>query len=261
MIKFFSKLPFLKRLIPSFGTRFLKLIGKNRGYFKIRKIYFFLDFLDPVDRQIIIHEEYEDDQVSFLEDQIRKNYFSYFLDIGANSGYYSFYLAGKFKSLKIKAFEPNIDAFNKFNKTLEKNSFKNIEIFNFGLSDNKRKVKMKSMIKHGYAHTNSAIIDFPQENSNKHLKIFDAKLRVGDDFLRFKNKKLSIKIDVEGHELSTLRGLVNNLNQNKCLILIEIGKEKFNEVNNFLNRNNFIKIFKSKHRLDYVYTNFNSLNN
>ena len=120
---------------------------------------------------------------------------------------------------------------------------------------------MKSMIKHGYAHTNSAIIDFPQENSNKHLKIFDAKLRVGDDFLRFKNKKLSIKIDVEGHELSTLRGLVNNLNQNKCLILIEIGKEKFNEVNNFLNRNNFIKIFKSKHRLDYVYTNFNSLNN
>jgi len=46
------------------------------------------------------------------------------------------------------------------------------------------------------------------------------------------------------------------LNQNKCLILIEIENEKFSEVNNFLNKNSFHKIFKSKYRSDYIYSNF-----
>ena len=54
MIEFFAKFPILKRLIPSVGIKVLKILKKNRGYFKIRDIYFYLDFLDPIDRQIII---------------------------------------------------------------------------------------------------------------------------------------------------------------------------------------------------------------
>ena len=62
MIKFLVKLPILKRLIPSIGIRLLSLIKKNRGYFKINNIKMFLDFLDPIDRQIILTEEYENDE-------------------------------------------------------------------------------------------------------------------------------------------------------------------------------------------------------
>ena len=261
MIKFLAKLPFFKRLIPSIGTRVLKFLGKNRDYFNIGNIYFFLDFLDPVDRQIIINKNYEHDQVTFLENQMSNDFFSYFLDIGANSGYYSFYFGNKFKKLKILAFEPNIDAFNKFNKTLLKNSFPNVQIFNFGLSDLEKKVKMKSLIRHGYPHTNSTIFDGTHNFDVENYKIFDAQVKVGDNFFKFKNEKISIKIDVEGHELYTLKGLINNLNQNKCLILIEIGNIKFNEVNNFFKKNNFKKIFKSKYRLDYIYSNFNYVAN
>ena len=53
----------------------------------------------------------------------RLEQFQNFLDIGANSGYYSFYFANKFKNLKVYSFEPNIDAYNKFKKTFLKNSF------------------------------------------------------------------------------------------------------------------------------------------
>lgn len=257
MIKFLSKLPVFKRLISSLGTRILKFLGKNRDYFNIGNVIFFLDYLDPIDRQIIIDKNYEHDQVTFLENEMSKDFFSYFLDIGANSGYYSFYFANKFKKLKIKAFEPNIDALNKFNKTLVKNSFQNIEIFNFGLSDLEKKVKMKSLIRRGYSHTNSTILDGSHNFDIENYKIFDAQVKAGDTFLKLKNEKISIKIDVEGHEFYTLKGLVNNLNQNKCLILIEIGNNKFNEVNNFFYKNNFKKIFKSKYRLDYIYSNFN----
>ena len=139
MIEYFAKLSFLKRFISSIGKRTLKILGKNRGYFNINGIYFFLDFLDPIDREIIINKKYEHDQVMFIENEMKKNLFSYFLDIGSNSGYYSFYFANKFKNLKILSFEPNFDAFYKLKKTLKKNSFNNIKIFNFGLSNQKKK--------------------------------------------------------------------------------------------------------------------------
>ena len=70
------------------------------------------------------------------------------------------------------------------------------------------------------------------------------------------SKKLLIKIDVEGHEINILKGLIKNLLNNKCLILTEISNEKFSEVSEFLIKNSFKQIFKSKYRSDYVYTNF-----
>ena len=87
-------------------------------------------------------------------------------------------------------------------------------------------------------------------------KIFETNLKVGDELLNYKNEKLCIKIDVEGHELSVLKGLAKNLKENKCLVLVESGDIKFGDVNNFLIKNNYKQIFKSKLRLDYVYSNF-----
>jgi hypothetical protein len=80
-------------------------------------------------------------------------------------------------------------------------------------------------------------------------------LRVGDEVIDLVEKKILIKIDVEGHELSVLDGLKVLLNKNKCMILIEIGDEKFEEVNKYLIEKNFKINFKSKYRLDYVYSN------
>ena len=256
MINFLIKFPILKRLIPSLGMRILRFFNKNRGYFQIEDINFFLDFLDPIDRQIIIYKNYEYDQVSFLENQIKKYSFDYFFDIGANSGYYSFYFANKFKHLKIKAFEPNQDALNKFKKTLNKNFFANIDIFNFGLSDQERNVKFFSLNTHNYTHSNSVILENLDIKDKENCKIFEAPVKSGDKLFYFKNKKLLFKIDVEEHEIYTLKGLIKNLSNNKCLILIEISDKKFNTVHNFLYKNNFKQIFKSKYRLDYVYSNF-----
>ena len=93
MIRFLLKLPIFKRIIPSLSTKFFKFFKKNRNYFKIKNINFYLDFLDPIDRHIILYQEYESDQVFFLEEKMSQNSFAYFLDIGSNSGYYSFYFA------------------------------------------------------------------------------------------------------------------------------------------------------------------------
>ena len=46
------------------------------------------------------------------------------------------------------------------------------------------------------------------------MKLF----KVGDEMINYQNEKICIKIDVEGHEINVLKGLINNLSQNKCLI-------------------------------------------
>ena len=253
-MKFLLNLPIFKRLIPSIGIRVLKLLKRNKGFYKINNILFYLDFLDPIDRKIILYKEYEHDAVSFLEEKFTQHSISNFLDIGANSGYFSFYFANKFNNLKVKAFEPNIDAFEKFKKTLIKNSFNDVEIFNYGLSDVEKKVKMITWYKHGHAKTNLVILEDNFNTNNS--KIYETDLKVGDEVLNFKNEKLCIKIDVEGHELSVLKGLAKNLRENKCVILIETGDVKFKAVNDFLIKNNYKQLFKSKFRIDYIYSNF-----
>ena len=253
MIKFFLDLPIFKRLIPSIGIKLLKLLNKNKGYYKIKDILFYLDFLDPIDRKIILYNEYESDSVNFLENLFNQHSISHFLDIGANSGYYSIYFANKFKDLKVKAYEPNVVAFEKLKKTLSKCSLKNLEIFNYGLSNIEKKVKMITWYKHGYAKTNSVILEEFHDTNNS--KIFETDLKVGDQLLNYKNEKICFKIDVEGHELSVLKGLSKNLKENKCIILVESGDIKFRDVNNFLIENNYKQIFKSNLRLDYVYSN------
>jgi len=112
---------------------------------------------------------------------------------------------------------------------------------------------MITWYKHGYAKTNSII--FEDHHDKKDSKVFSATLKVGDEMINYQNEKICIKIDVEGHEISVLKGLINNLSQNKCLILIEIADDKFKFVNDFLVRNRYKMIFKSHFRLDYIYSN------
>ena len=89
---------------------------------------------------------------------------------------------------------------------------------------------MITWYKHGYAKTNSVILENNHDVNNS--KIFEANLKLWQTIC-YKNQKLCIKIDVEGHELSVLRGLAKNLKENKCLVLVESGDIKFGDVNNF----------------------------
>ena len=256
MINIISKIPILNKLISSLGVRLLKILNKNRGYYKINGINMFLDFLDPIDREIIITKEYEIKEISTLTKLIDDNKTNYFIDVGANCGFYSLNISLKYKDLNILAFEPNIDAYQKFNKTLEGNidKFQNIKIYNYGLSDKKSKLKMRSKIKHGYAQTGGSTIHHGE--IYKDVSIYYADFEPGDEKLKFVNSSLAIKIDVEGHELSVLLGLKKILTNNKCILQIEIFNDNFEKTNNFLLNNNFKKISEIKSNINNIYKNY-----
>ena len=257
------KFLFLKRLIPSISRRILKLLKKNRGIFRVKNTKMFLDFLDSSDRRIILNQEIDVEQISILNELIKKHSVIYFFDVGANCGYYSITLAKNFKNLKILAFEPNNDAYFKFNKTLNINPDLSDRIIlnNYGLSNKNLKQPLKSLIKFGYPQTGgSTVNNYYQIN----FKTQEANFKIGDEEFNIQGSIIAFKIDVEGHEINVLNGIKQLLNNNKCVIQIEIFDKHFEQVNKFLTEKKFYQIAKAKHITvfselftvsDYFYTN------
>ena len=176
--------------------------------------------------------------------------------MGANCGYYSLKISKEIPSIKILSFEPNIEAYTKFRKTLIKNLdlSKKIKLENFGLSDQSAKLKMQSMLKFGYAQTGGAsVID---KNSDTKNFTFYANFKVGDDYIKLTDEKISIKIDVEGHELNVLKGIQNTIKKNHCILQIEIFRKNFFDVNNFLSSLGYKIFYEVKNRSNYFYKNF-----
>jgi predicted O-methyltransferase YrrM len=66
----------------------------------------FLDFLDPIDREIILFQEFEKLEINYLLDQFKNLNVQYFLDIGSNCGYYSIIIAQECPEIRIFTYEP-----------------------------------------------------------------------------------------------------------------------------------------------------------
>lgn len=243
------------KIITSLKIRILKLLKKNRGYFTINKIKMFLDYLDPIDREIIEHHKFEEKEIRFLLKNIQENNISYFVDVGANCGYYSIKLANKIENLKIKAFEPNEEAYYKFDKTLKINPLlaNQIKLNNYGLSNHSKILEMTSLEKFGYLQTGGSTVINPNEKHSINTKLFKANFMKGDDEIDFENKNVCIKIDVEGHEHQVLEGLENTLKKNKIVLQVEIVNQNFQKVNKLLNSFDFKFFNKIMGRADWIY--------
>ena len=256
MIKYFIKFSFIRKLITSLGVRLLKLLKINEGCFNIDGLKMYLNFLDPIDRIIILNKTYETEELNILSRVIENHSIKKFIDIGANCGFYSFKFAKK--KLNVLAFEPNSDAFQKMKNTINKNFYLNnyVKIFPFGISDTNSNLKMVSMIKHGYVQTGGSGVLGKRNFDNSKFKIYDANFKIGDEVLTFKNEKIAIKIDVEGHELNVLKSITNLLKYNNCVIQIEIFDENFDKINNYLLKNNYKQFDQYKKRYNFFYSNF-----
>lgn len=256
MLSKLIKLPIFKRIIPSLGIHIMKLLKKNKGYFKINNIAMYLDFLDPIDREIILYKKYEDEEIKYLIILIRKYSVTKFFDVGSNCGYYSIRLINEFPKLEITAFEPNKEAYLKFNKTIKKNSdfLGKIKIKNFGLSNKNSVLKMKFLKKNGYNQTGgSSVVD---DNDYIGTNTFLANFKTGDSVLNLKNQILCFKIDVERHEFDVLSGLNNVFKENKIILLIEIYEKNFYKCNSFLKKLGFELNKSIQNRSNYFYKNF-----
>lgn len=251
-----------KKLLTSIKIRIYKIFKKNRGYFNIAGKKMFLDFLDPIDREIITNQKYEEREINILKKLYHEHKYEYFLDVGANCGYYCIKLSSEFNNLKLIAFEPNKEAFLKLSNTLDFNQKlkERIKIHNFGLSDSSSQLEMTSLEKFGYLQSGGSTIINKNEKKYIKTKIFLCDFKIGGEILNFKHKKICIKIDVEGHEYQVINGIKNLLKENKVIIQIEISEKNFEKVNKLLKDLKFIffeKIYgREKWIANYYYKNY-----
>jgi hypothetical protein len=105
-------------------------------------------------------------------------------------------------------------------------------------------------MKFGYVQTGGASVERSEGFAQT------ANFEAGDKILNFKNEAIAIKIDVEGHEVNVLKGLQNILENNKCILQVEIFKDKLDENVRFLLHLNYKLTFEIKERNNYFFSNF-----
>ena len=136
------------------------------------------------------------------------------IDIGANVGNHSIFFS-KF-SKNVYAFEPNEIIFQLLR--INTRNHKNIEIFNFGCSDIKQKLKAEIDQK----NWGSGRVSDSNDYSDNNYSISNFHLCPLDHLDEFKNLEIGlIKIDVEGHELPAMKGMTEILKKNKPVIVFE----------------------------------------
>ena len=249
-----SKIPFIKKIY----SRILNIILNSKKEFVVnfKNIRLFINIKDPIDKIIFYKNEYEEKQIKFLSDWIKKNKPNIFIDIGANFGVYSLRISKLFQMLKVIAFEPVLTTFNKLKMNIEINNLgKRIKTYNVGLSNSNGLKKMIAQKKNGYIQSGGFSFNIPKKIDNNHNIQYYKSIR-GDKILKLQKKKVVLKIDVEGYESKVLLGMKNLLKKNKVLLQIEIFDNNFKKVNKLLEKNKFKFVNKFKKTSDYFYINY-----
>ena len=158
-----------------------------------------------------------DAELLLLEFFLNKN--SVFFDIGTNKGEYAYYAEKLMNPKNIYLFEPE----KKLNKQLN-TIFSNCQVNNLALSDSKGTHQFKIPVINGVIDNclSSLEVDTKEDNETEAI-IYEVKTDTIDNFTKEKNIIHDlIKIDVEGHELSVLKGAENFISKHHPTLIIEI---------------------------------------
>lgn len=188
---------------------------------KFKRLYKFnlgMYFNDTLSNELAINGVFEEEELNLISSIIDKEIF---IDVGANIGNHTLYFRNSFN--KIYSFEPHPKTY----KLLQLNTedMPNIEIFNFGLSNLKKK---KNILFESVQ--NVAGEGFNDENNKGREVLFER----FDDLYDFKNLISFIKIDVEGNELDVLKSMKKNLENNSPIISLEFDMKNFNNNNEII---------------------------
>ena len=251
-----NKIPFIKKIYSRILNTIL-LNSKKEFVVSFKNIRLTINIKDPIDKIIFYKNGYEEEQIKFLSKWIKKNKPNIFIDIGANFGVYSLRISKLFQMLKVIAFEPVLSTFNKLKMNIKINNLeKRIKTYNMGLSNTNGIKKMIALKRKNYIQSGGFSFSIPKRKLTNEETIQCYKSIIGDEVLKFKKKRIVIKIDVEGYENKVLLGIKNLLNNNRILLQIEIFDNNFKKVNKFLLKKKFKLINKFNKTYDYFYINY-----
>lgn len=158
--------------------------------------------------------DYETSAIRSFKRVAEKLRASHVIDVGANIGVYSVYLADIPSVTEIHAFEPAPETHKLLRKNvaLQQNAAGKIRTHAVALSSQEGEVNFN--IVSPLSGANGIV-----GNAGSTTTVVRA-ARL-DDYLDVRNKVACIKVDVEGHEISTISGSKDFLKRNKCYVQVE----------------------------------------
>ena len=169
------------------------------------------------------------------------------IDVGASDGIASKFFLKKLNVANILCFEPN----SSYVKILKKMSNKNMRVFNYGIGEKDQKYQVYYP-RYIFFEKNFDLVTYTfyskrelENQINLDFK-FKRNIKIVKGQINLKkvhklNFKISlIKIDVNGHELSVIKGLNNIIKKDKPALIIETDKN-INKINEYLKKFNYGK--------------------
>ena len=184
--------------------------------------------------------EFDDQKELNLLKKISDRSKIFFFDCGANFGFYSLFVASLNHKNKILAFEASPKTLEEFEKNIEINNFKSIQVKNLAVSN---LIEDKLDFYESVKDWESSV---DKSNFNKGLKISvkTTTLDKVSENISLTDFFTVMKIDVEGHEMNVIEGSLNLIEKFSPLIIIEFSK--FISKNKYYNYS-YLKNFMTKY--------------
>lgn len=211
------------RLLRRGVTNAKRAVGRIHQVTRAQGAWFRVDMKDFVDSCIAYDGVWDGQQLDVLAAAARASGATYFLDIGANTGFYSVMFAVHDLAPRIIAFEPDPGNHARLATNIGLNRLeKRIEVVQLALGDADEDVVLYEGAEWNRGESTIAVPEqTPQLVSHR---VRQARF---DDLYVLKGETIVIKIDVEGYEFHTLRGLARTLRDNACLLQIEHYGDEF----------------------------------
>ena len=218
------------KIFRSIYKRLNNLFSHPFQVYKREGAYFLLNRNTLMDEGIIKFKKYENHLIDRAKEIIEKNNIKYFFDIGSNIGFYSV-LLGKLSTIeKIYSFEPLPMLFQQINSNILINNLTpKWTGFNCALSDKNDKAEF--FYNPYFLGTSSLKQEWANNRGTHSIKVDVNKF---DDLIDIRQENCFVKIDVEGNELETVRGMKEFLLANKVYMQIESSEENIEEIKNLL---------------------------
>ena len=174
--------------------------------------------VDLIDRHIGWNAMWEPVQMERLATLCRSRPFDLFLDIGANTGFYSVMFAVKHLTPDVVAFEPDPRNRARLIDNLRLNKLEHaVKVMPYALGDQKKTSKLTQSPEF---NRGESWLDHEDQPAGAVTVTVDE--RRFDDEFAIKGKNLIIKMDVEGYEFRTLAGMERTLRENNCFLQVEL---------------------------------------
>lgn len=161
-----------------------------------------------------------------------------FVDVGSNVGAYALLMSTVPSIRSIHAFEPSPDTFAELRANVSLNNA-NVQIYNQAVSD--RPGVLSFGIVNSLSGANS-VIDTSLHDS--FVQTIEVNAVCLDDILPDENRRICMKIDIEGHEPAALTGMKKLLSSNDIVLQIEDYSDDTDEILKLLQPFGFKSLFR-----------------